>query len=88
MRKGSLNPNTTDNVEPTTSWKNEPGASCVLVNDQGLIRRHDPKLGWAMPYQPKQEVSGYRRFYHTGALGRLRAAERGEAVRPAGGRRG
>ena len=66
MRKRSLDPNPTDNVEPTTSWKNVPGVSCLLVNDQGLIRRRDPKLGWTIPYQPKQEVSGYRRFYHEG----------------------
>jgi|SaaInlV_125m_DNA_1040241.scaffolds.fasta_scaffold56835_2 hypothetical protein len=66
MRKRSLDANPTDSVKSTTSWKNVPGVSGLLANDQGRIRRRDPKLGWTIPYQPKQEVAGYRRFYHEG----------------------
>lgn len=49
------------------SWRPVPGIEGLLVDSRGMLRRCDPRLGWTIAYQPKQEVTGYRRFYHQGS---------------------
>jgi hypothetical protein len=73
MPKRCLSPSVTDEqyarARYKTShgeWRAVPGVPKLMVSSLGWIRRNDPKCGWTVAYQPKQEVTGYRRFYHYG----------------------